>query len=128
MNLRPHHLLCIQKFSGHGYDEAFTEHMTSVLAILTENKNTSVTVTEGCDILCVRCPHNTDGACASLEKVALMDKSTLELCGLSYGDTVPWVELASKARGRIFETDDFCTVCSSCQWFELCRSTGGYNG
>ena len=25
--LRPHHLLCTQGYSGHGYSEAFVEHM-----------------------------------------------------------------------------------------------------
>ena len=34
MQLRPHHLLCIQKFTGHGYDEPFTQHMTSIVSAL----------------------------------------------------------------------------------------------
>ena len=37
MYLRPHHLLCIQKFSGHGYHEDFTSHMQSIVTALAVN-------------------------------------------------------------------------------------------
>lgn len=121
MNLRPHHILCIQKFTGHGYDEGFTEHMMSVVSALSENKDTAITVIEGCDILCRRCPNNDNGVCTSPEKVALMDRDILEICGLSYGENFSWRQLAAKGSDRIFNTDKFYAVCSSCQWFELCR-------
>lgn len=123
MNLRPHHLLCIQKFTGHGYDETFTAHMTDLVARLAGEPTTPVTLTQGCDDLCRVCPNNTDGVCTTLEKVAAMDSTVLELCGLAYGQTVAWAELAEKGRKRIFETEEFCRVCGDCEWFELCRST-----
>ena len=123
MNLRPHHILCIQKYTGHGYDAKFTAHMTSVVSTLKGEPETLITVTEGCDILCGMCPNNDCGACTSLEKVTLMDQSVLEICGISYGDVVRWRELADKGRERIFKTEKFDAVCSSCQWFELCRGT-----
>ena len=126
MNLRPHHLLCIQKFTGHGYDAAFTAHMTSVVSKLAGDPMTLITVTRGCDELCKVCPNNRNDACTSLEKVALMDSVVLQICDLAYGESVPWEDLMSKVRERIFETDEFHRVCASCQWFELCRSTEGY--
>ena len=48
MNLRPHHLLCIQKFTGHGYSADFTAHMTAVVSELAENPETAVTLAKGC--------------------------------------------------------------------------------
>ena len=68
MQLRPHHLLCIQKFTGHGYDEPFTQHMTSIVSALKSHPQTEITVTQGCDDLCQRCPNNHSGTCTSLEK------------------------------------------------------------
>lgn len=123
MNLRPHHLLCIQKFTGHGYNAAFTAHMTSIVSELADKPMTRITVTRGCDDLCKMCPNNTDSACTSLEKVAMMDSAVLELCDLTYGDIVPWAELARNARKQIFESDKFIKICTCCQWFQLCRST-----
>lgn len=123
MNLRPHHLLCIQKFTGHGYDENFTAHMKSIVSALAENPQTQITVTQGCDDLCKRCPNHTDGVCASLEKVTFMDSAVLGICNFAYGDTILWAEAADNARNQILKTKEFYTVCASCQWFALCRST-----
>lgn len=128
MRLRPHHLLCIQKYSGHGYDEDFTGHMNTLVSELREHPNTPITVAQGCDDLCGRCPNNRNGVCDSLEKVAFMDSAVLGICGLAYGETVPWAKAAGSARERIFETDAFHTICACCQWFELCKTTEVYNG
>lgn len=119
INLRPHHLLCIQKYTGHGYDENFTKHMDSTVKILYEKG--IVTLQEGCDDLCSACPNNVDGKCTSLDKVRHMDESVLEACGLSYGDTDEWMKLADIAKSRVFQTNEFNNICHSCEWFELCK-------
>ena len=49
MFLRPHHLLCMQKFSGHGYSLAFTAHMTALLHDLHAHPDTPVTLICRCD-------------------------------------------------------------------------------
>lgn len=123
MHLRPHHLLCIQKFTGHGYDEAFTAHMKSVVSELTEKAGAEITVKQGCDDLCKRCPNNQGGVCDSLEKVDSLDRAVLDACALAYGEKLLWTEAASKAREKIFETKKFHHICACCQWYELCRRT-----
>ena len=128
MELRPHHILCIQKFTGHGYDAEFTRHMTAVTGALAEDRETDITLARGCDELCRMCPNNADGVCTSLEKVERMDTGVLDACGLSYGENARWTELAEKARKLVFETKEFNNICSCCQWFELCRRTEVKNG
>ena len=123
MKLRPHHILCIQKFTGHGYDEAFTRHMTAVAMSLAHDPDTEIMIAQGCDELCGSCPNVSGGVCTSLEKVAEMDSGVLGICGLDYGDRARWAELAHAARKRIFETEEFYNICSRCQWFGLCEKT-----
>ena len=123
MHLRPHHLLCIQKFTGHGYNADFTSHMQSIVSALTENPDIRITLVHGCDDLCKMCPNNENGVCASLEKVASMDSAVLNSCNFAYGETVLWTEAARRAREQIFETEDFSNICACCQWFALCRRT-----
>ena len=123
MNLRPHHLLCIQKFTGHGYNADFTAHMKSIVSELTVNPETQITVVHGCDDLCKLCPNNIGGVCNSLEKVTFMDSAVLSICDFAYGENVLWTEAAGKAREEIFETEEFHNICACCQWFALCRST-----
>lgn len=118
MNLRPHHLLCIQKFSGHGYSEEFTANMESILSALAENPQ--ITVTYGCDELCKMCPNKIGSTCNTPQKVDFMDSAVLRTCNLSYGDTVFWTVAADKAQKQILETDEFFHICANCQWFALC--------
>lgn len=123
VKLRPHHLLCIQKFTGHGYDERFTAHMTALVARLRDTPDTEVALVRGCDALCAACPNDRDGACASPEKVEAMDAAVLAWCGLAWGAAVPWAQAARLARERIFQTDGFEHICACCQWFGLCAET-----
>lgn len=123
MDLRPHHAMCIQKFTGHGYDETFTRHMTGLVSALRENPGTRVRIVPGADELCSACPNNLSGTCTSLPKVAAMDEAAERLCGLAPGEELTWGELSARARGRIFDTAEFDNICQSCQWYELCRST-----
>lgn len=119
MNLRPHHLLCIQKYTGHGYSEDFTAHMNGLAAELKTHPETPVTLISGCDDLCGCCPNNEQGRCISLEKVAAMDSAVLAIVGENAG---PWQALAQRA-APIFENPDFERICGNCSWFSLCKNT-----
>ena len=123
MNLRPHHALCIQKFTGHGYDMDFTRHMTGVVSALRDNPDTPVCLVSGPDELCSHCPNCREGRCSTQEKVEIMDARAAALCGVKPGDRLTWAELSGAARERIFAAQGFEQVCSACQWFDLCRNT-----
>lgn len=123
MNLRPHHLLCIQKFTGHGYSPEFTAHMTAVAARLRKMPETRITLTKGCDDLCRKCPHCSSGICSSLDKTAALDAAVQKTCGLSLGDSDSWAALAENVREKILLSETFHHICRSCQWYELCRNT-----
>ena len=123
MNLRAHHLLCIQKFTGHGYDETFTEHMTNVVSQLKKNPESEIVIAKGCDYLCSKCPNMNEGKCISLQKVSDMDSKVLNICGLTEGEKVKWCEASKKAYDKILKTKEFENVCADCQWYELCSHT-----
>ena len=120
MNLRPHHILCIQNFTGHGYSDAFTAHMTDIVSALHAGGNLQIRMTKGCDDICEMCPNKKDGVCTSLEKVSMMDQAVLDICDLVYGEQVHWQELVCRSQERIFNKDEFHLICAGCQWFSLC--------
>ena len=126
--LRPHHLLCIQKFTGHGYDAAFTAHMTALCERLRQEPETPVVLVSGADDLCAACPHCIGGICDAKEKTDALDRDVLE--ALTLPETPqPWTILAENARNIIRNTNTFDSICGCCQWFELCKITGGtYDG
>ena len=121
MRLRPHHLLCVQKFVGHGYDEKFVRHLAGVVARLAAQPETRITLTQGCDDVCAHCPNRVKSRCVSMEKVDRMDSCVLEICGLGAGESGTWAALAQRAKERILGAGAFEVVCAGCQWFALCR-------
>ncbi len=123
MKLRPHHLLCVQKYTGSGYDDAFAAGMEALIRRLAACPGTAVTLVEGRDDLCAACPHMAGSRCASEEKVNRLDREVLEACGFSAGETRTWSALARTAREQVLEKDTFEKVCGCCEWFELCRAT-----
>ena len=123
MKLRPHHLLCIQKFTGHGYDAAFTVHMTAVCSQLFADPQTPVTLTDGCDDLCAACPHNVGGLCDSADKVSALDRAVLSRCAMHTGDAAEWAALSEITKRLILQTNIFNAICHDCQWYQLCRNT-----
>ena len=66
--LRPHHLLCTQGYSGHGYSEAFVEHMNDVVHQLREVPGTKIQLTFSTDTLCSCCPNKLGTDCATHRK------------------------------------------------------------
>ena len=123
--LRPHHLLCIQKFTGHGYDAAFTAHMESLCGLLRELPDTPVTLHSGADDLCAACPHCRGGLCDAQEKVTALDAAVSAHCRLP-DSSQPWRMLAETVRMEILETPAFHEICARCQWYALCNETGGF--
>ncbi|MBR4201485.1 MAG: DUF1284 domain-containing protein [Oscillospiraceae bacterium] len=122
--LRPHHLLCIQKFTGHGYDAAFTAHMTALCEMLRSAPDTQVRLVSGADTLCAACPNCRGGICDAQEKVAALDAALLAKGGLP--DSPQAWHLFAEAAGRnILATDLFDKICADCQWYGLCKATGG---
>ena len=123
MKLRPHHLLCVQKYTGKGYDDAFMAGMDALIRRLAARPDTAVTLVEGRDDLCASCPHMAGNRCSSGEKVNRLDRGVLETCGFSAGETRSWSVLARTAREQVLEKDTFVKICGCCEWFELCRNT-----
>lgn len=121
--LRPHHGLCIQKFTGQGYDQAFTQHMAATVRHLQGEPCQEIRLVSCCDQLCSHCPNNCQGICRSSEKVASLDQAVLEVCGYSPEKILSWQDFARDAREKILLTDGFLHICAKCQWFSLCQNT-----
>lgn len=119
VRLRPHHYLCIQFFTGHGYDESFTAHMEAVISDLKDDSD--IIVTEGCDEICSQCPNMTGGRCDDYDRVSYLDTQVMDQTGIDYGKKLRWKDVVSAVNDRILKTAMFETICSECRWYELCR-------
>ena len=135
--LRPHHLLCLQTFVGHGYSPEFTEHMTYVKSLLDTDPYAPITLVNGPDDLCGHCPNCVDSACTS-PKPALFDHlvaQKLNLHNVQYSANKKADALIASA--GLLESTTPMTIhgipstlrmtsqlldecCPGCEWKELC--------
>ncbi len=127
--LRPHHLLCLQTFVGHGYSPEFTAHMTIVQKQLTTDPLTPITLVNGPDDLCGHCPNCVDGSCTS-PKPAVFD----HLVGQKLNTTEDTENAAPKHTDAsdspltlhgipsILHMSEqlLAECCPDCEWKELC--------
>lgn len=118
--LRPHHLLCLSFFKGKGYSDQFVENMTKVLSTLKES-DAIVKLTKGEDVICSACPNNNNGICTTQDKVDRYDSTTLSLCGLKIGETLPYNQLSKIAIEKIIDGGAREKVCGDCMWTDLCH-------
>lgn len=79
MDLRPHHLLCTQGYSGKGYSSEFVENMNQITRKLRSREPVKVRLTCSTDDLCAKCPNmlGTD-LCSTNDKVKRFDRKVME--------------------------------------------------
>lgn len=114
MRLRGHHFFCSALFSGHGYDEAFTERMTA--AIAEARAGEPLIPQAGPDDLCAACPHRLpEGGCAlGTEDVLRRDLAAFAVLGLAPGQPVDWA--GTRPSLAAVTPEGFQRVCGGCRW------------
>ena len=139
LRLRPHHLLCLQTFTGHGYSEEFVRHMTLVKRQLTREPQTAIELVNSVDDLCAHCPNNMNGRCTS-ENPALFDALVLRklysagIAGIispeagsnDHPGNLP--VLQGIPGGLKISSSVLGECCPGCEWKELCLSIAGKSG
>lgn len=110
--------MCLPKFVGKGYGDAFTANMKAVHELLYGHPETEIIIQKGCDDLCAHCPHRIGNRCDSAHP-DLFDERVLRLTGLHYGDHVTFAEFVH--RTKPLRAERFAEACGECSWYEFCR-------
>ena len=105
-------------FEGKGYSDSFTANMTEKKMLL--EKDPLVRIVDHVDEICRVCPHNIDGVCSSLGKVAKYDSEVLERCGIKSGTELRWKEFSKLVHDNIIGAKKLSEVCGGCQWYSIC--------
>lgn len=137
LQLRMHHVLCCPQFTGHGYNDIYTENLQAIVWLLREN--CAVQLTLDPDVICAECPNllipdhelylngkkqakkSTDsvfdeGVCALNNNDAVERDSILLSTLMLDGQTIySSRELFGLIKKRITE-EMFNCCCSSCKW------------
>ncbi len=126
IKLRGHHLVCLNFFSGEGYDEEFITNLTKVVYEL-EN-GVSIRIITGGDDICKKCPNLKENKCYykedSDEGIRKMDKVALELLELKKNKKIRWYDIKLKIPGVLPEWKNL--FCNSCEWKYVCEKNPRY--
>lgn len=116
MRLRPHHLLCIQSYSGKGYNDAFVENMNRITERLRNEDKTSVEIVFSDDDLCACCPNlQKDGFCRDNEKVTSYDKKVTGYFHIEE-KTYTYQDITREIRRRM-TPEILADICKDCEWY-----------
>lgn len=117
IRLRGHHLFCMTLFTGHGYDERFTENMSELLRRLTEGSDSKILLVAEDDSVCAACP-NLEGKYCDLgnEDVKARDCHAREALSIECGRIYSYQEL-KRGLAKVNESE-FDRVCANCTWWK----------
>lgn len=118
VQLRPHHLLCIQLFEGKGYSPEFTDNMYEVINRLTDSSD--IMLNSSCDTLCSKCPNSKGNVCETEEKIRIYDTNVLNTCSLEQGYVYSWDYASEIAKKQILEKGIIQDICIDCGWKNIC--------
>lgn len=97
LRLRPHHLNCIPRFKGRGYSDEFCVNMRKIKERI--DRGEAYEIVFSADDICAVCPNLENGMCKSNDKVERFDRLTEK-----------------------FGTADISRICSSCEWYFMCKN------
>lgn len=128
MQIRAHHIFCIQGFIGKGYSEQFIDNMENIIEKI-NSCNLLIEVTNTPDCICTACPKlkiidsQSENAkispigCEVETKVKMLDRKVADSLGIDFGKHYRYSELLEKL--KYIDEETFDDVCSECQWYNL---------
>ncbi|NYB51250.1 MAG: DUF1284 domain-containing protein [Methanobacteriaceae archaeon] len=122
VEIRAHHLLCIQGFQGHGYSKDFTTNMAKIVHKLRDNPSTFLKIVRGADSICRYCPHLSNGTCyldpISESRIKVMDNLLLQYLEINHESLVSWNEIKTLTKNLSPRT--IKKICANCFWKNKC--------
>lgn len=119
-NLRPHHLLCLNFYSGKGYNKVFNEQIGYIYKNLAYNPE--IKIVKGHDCLCYSCPNMIENICKDHNKVLKYDTLVLDYCNITYDSTYYWEDINKIVNNKIILNNRLISICSDCCWFDICNN------
>lgn len=122
MELRPHHLLCTQGYSGKGYSNEFVDNMNRLTGQLRSEDVTRIRLKFSTDDLCVKCPNKKgEDLCSTNEKVKRFDRKMIAYFHLEEKEYI-YQELVKEIQENI-TPEMLADICEGCSWYPIsaCR-------
>ena len=124
VELRGHHLICLQFYRGEGYSATFVDNLDGVLARLADEP---ALVIATADAVCAACPElGADGVCAGEVEISRIDALAFSLLSVEPGERITLAEARERLVGDAVATGRWRSgVCDGCAWENVCERGWG---
>ena len=120
LNIRGHHLLCLQGFQGYGYSEDFVLNMLRINE-MRKSKDTIITLTDDCDDICACCPNLINNICENEKQNNIIKKMDEEvLSKLDINKEYNALELFDEVSLKFNTLKSVEKICIGCKWSKEC--------
>jgi hypothetical protein len=124
LNLRAHHLLCMQGYQGYGYSENFQTNMSRVIQLITADPDIKTTLSASNDMICACCPYDGASGCQkgedSAAAIRAMDLEIISRLKIKEGCNEKVATLLQLVNTTFKTRADIHGICSDCRWQEQC--------
>lgn len=118
ISLRGHHLICLNFFTGEGYNIEFVENLNTIFK---RAKNENILVIEGADEVCKKCPFLINNICKDENEITEMDKNAMDLLKIKIMNTISMHEIRKKLP-EVFNLW-YRLYCINCIYLKVCSKT-----
>lgn len=124
IQLRAHHILCLQGFQNKGYDSKFVKNFSEVHKSLFNDPHQKVQINNNLDSLCAACPHASNHQCVkdktAQRRMLKRDRNTLKVLNLINLQVMTFSQLIDLSRNTFKKFSKLNEICFDCEWQNSC--------
>lgn len=127
MNIRGHHLLCIPRFKGGGYDRKFGKNLFKIQKRIRKNPNIKIKIIKSCDEVCRLCPYNSRNKCSKKPNLEYLiraqDKKVIRKLGIRENKRWKARSIFGLSIEKI-KNKELKKICGDCEFLKFCLKYG----
>lgn len=127
LRIRAHHILCIPRFYGGGYDKVFGENLKRICLVIRKNPDIKIEVVRKCDDICEKCPHKKNNICKKTPKlnywIISQDNKVLKKSRLKENSVHMAKDVFNLSMDKI-DSEILKDICKGCVFLENCLRVG----
>jgi|SRR3989344_1611815 len=130
VKIRPHHLLCIPRFYGGGYNKEFGKNLKKICFKIRKNPNLKINVLKACDDICKSCSYKKDNICKKTPKlnywILRQDDGVLEKLKIKDNSILMAKDIFNLSIDNI-TSQNIKDICKGCVFLKNCVKVGVNN-
>jgi len=127
IKLRAHHLLCLSRFKGGGYNKKIREKIRKIQNKIKKNPNVIIHICRSIDDICISCPFINQKRCEKKEDInkdiKLQDQNVLKFLKIKNNQKIKAKDIILLLNKKI-KNEELKRICKGCEFLPFCIKYG----